>query len=56
MKTKVTKEQLRLSVQVLGGNADDSSHQIVAAMVMDADFRERVTRMMFNRALDGINE
>lgn len=56
MKTKITEQVLKTSVLAMGGNPDDTSHQIIAAMVMDVDFRERVTRMMFNRALETINE
>ena len=51
IETKISEAALRISVEAMGGNPDDSSHRIVAAMVMDPDFREKVTRFMFQRAL-----
>lgn len=49
--SKISEEQLRISVTAMGGNPDESNHRIVAAMVMDPVFREQVTRFMFERAL-----
>ena len=48
----ITEEALRISVQAMGGDPNNSDHRIVAAMVMDPEFREKVTRFMFNRAVE----
>lgn len=49
---KISEAALRVSVEAMGGNPDNSDHRIVAAMVMDPEFREQVTRFMFQRALE----
>lgn len=49
---KISEAALRASVQAMGGNPENSDHRIVSAMVMDPEFREQVTRFMFNRALE----
>ena len=50
--TQISEAALRLSVQAIGGNPDDKSHQIIAAMIMDPEFRENVTRFYFQRSLE----
>lgn len=54
MKTKLTKAQLKINAEALGMNPEDRGALMVAAMVSDPDFRERITRLHFLRALEMI--
>ena len=49
--TKTTKQQLETNAKALGFDHTDPSALACAAMVSDPEFRERVTRFFFQRAM-----
>ena len=54
IETKITEGELRNQVVLLGGNPDDRSQLCVVAFLVDSDFREKVTRFYFDRALERV--
>ena len=56
METKLTEAQLKINAEALGMNPEDRGALMVAAMVSDPDFRERITRLHFNRALEMVQK
>jgi hypothetical protein len=53
-KTRLTAEQLKINAEALGFNPNDRGAPACAAMVSDPGFRERITRMFFERALAAV--
>jgi len=56
MRTKLTEQQLKVNAEALGMNPEDRGALMAAAMVSDPDFRERLTRLFFQRALEMVNQ
>lgn len=53
-KTRLTTEQLEINARALDLDPSDRGALMCAAMVSDPDFRERITRMFFERALEAV--
>jgi hypothetical protein len=51
IETEVTEHELRKQVVLLGGNPDDRSQLCMMAFLVDSEFREKVTRLFFERSL-----
>lgn len=51
MYTKLTRSQLETNAKALGFDPQEPGALVTAAMVSDPEFREKVTRFFFERAL-----
>lgn len=56
MKTKLTRTQLQINAEALGFDTSDNGALACAAMVSDPEFREKITRLYFKRALELVRQ
>lgn len=51
METKLSRKQLEINAKALGFDHTDNSALMAAAMVSDPEFREKLTRLFFEKAI-----